>query len=79
MITLKNDFHNTETKVRLELGQTLTREQARRIRRRLCPDGCQCAQDALGQRSMEEVRELTLVGHEIDSDGTVEIVEYDII
>ena len=37
MITLKNNFHNTETKIRAQVGDTLTEIQAKRIERRLCP------------------------------------------
>jgi hypothetical protein len=79
MVTLKNDFHGTETKARLEIGQKLTRAQARRIRQRLCPkNGCQCAQDALGQRDIT-TRSLELVGLEVDNDGNVVIYKYDTI
>ena len=43
MITLTNDFHNTTTKIRAVVGDTLNELQVQRIKRRLCPySDCVC-------------------------------------
>lgn len=36
MITLKNNFHNTEVQVRTTEGKVLTKNQLRRIEKTLC-------------------------------------------
>ncbi len=48
-ILLKNDFHDTETRARIDIPLTARRLQA--IRSRLCGvRDCACAQDHLGTR-----------------------------
>ena len=50
MITLKNEFHNTETRVRAQIGDTLTGNQMSRAARNLCGfSDCVCGGEA-GQR-----------------------------
>ena len=50
MITLKNEFHDTETRVRAQIGDTLTGNQVRRAARKLCGlYDCVCGGEA-GQR-----------------------------
>ena len=50
MITLRNEFHNTETRVRAQIGDTLSANQADRAARNLCGlYGCVCGGEA-GQR-----------------------------
>ena len=50
MITLKNEFHNTETRLRAQIGDTLTVDQTRRAARKLCGFyDCVCGGEA-GQR-----------------------------
>lgn len=55
MITLKNSFHRTETRVRMTpsawgtlvddaiRGNPDAERKVKRIRRRLCPSGCTCS------------------------------------
>ncbi|MCP5020201.1 MAG: hypothetical protein GY930_00360 [bacterium] len=48
-LLLKNDFHDTETRTRIDIPLTARRLQA--IRSRLCGvRDCACAQDHLGTR-----------------------------
>ena len=50
MITLHNDYHNTQAVVRIEAGDTLSRRRVRSIRDRLCGSlDCACG-DTLGTR-----------------------------
>jgi len=43
MMTIKNTFHRTETKIRAKLGEQLTASQTRRASRKLCGvEGCAC-------------------------------------
>jgi hypothetical protein len=54
LITLRNDFHDTETRVRVKLegmgNPVITKSQARRARRALCGiDTCTCC-NAIGLR-----------------------------
>ena len=65
MITLRNDFHGTEARVKAEIGETLTPSQTRRVQRKLCPfSDCRCGvvrgrqYDETGRRfAVTEVRE----------------------
>ena len=53
MITLKNEFHDTETRVRAQIGDTLTENQVRRAARNLCGlYDCDCGGEA-GQRGSQ--------------------------
>ena len=57
MITLKNEFHNTETRVRAQIGDTLTVDQTRRAARNLCGiSDCLCGGEA-GQRGPQHTDE----------------------
>lgn len=50
---LSNDFHNSETSIRVLIGDRLTRDRVRRIKRRLCGvSGCTCG-DELGTRGRQ--------------------------
>ncbi len=43
MITIRNDFHNTEVRIRANIGEELTWSQIMRARRKLCGiAGCTC-------------------------------------
>jgi len=43
MITVRNDFHNTEARIRAEIGDALTSSQVIRCRHKLCGiEGCTC-------------------------------------
>lgn len=43
MITIRNEYHNTEVRVRASIGEVLTSGQVKRCRRALCGiDGCTC-------------------------------------
>ncbi|MCP5415267.1 MAG: hypothetical protein H6961_11755 [Chromatiaceae bacterium] len=58
MITLKNDFHNTEVRLQADIGDELTPAQIRRAKQALCGiDGCTCSGDA-GERGQQEGFEL---------------------
>ena len=53
--TLRNDFHNTEVRVRIG---TMSRRNARRVALTLCPSmdhGCSCGRDALNTRMPEPI------------------------
>ena len=70
MITLTNDFHNTEYNLRANLGDELSPSQIRRSRKALCGvSGCTCG-GPLGERGD------THYGEEIGyaPDGAVRIV-----
>ena len=57
MITLKNEFHNTETRVRAQIGDTLTGNQTYRAARNLCGiSDCVCGGEA-GQRGPQHTDE----------------------
>lgn len=46
MITLTNDFHDTETKIQIRRGNYLSPRRCRDIRNRLCGiSGCACGDD----------------------------------
>ena len=50
MIALRNNFHNTEVRLRASIGDTLTPAQLRRARRELCgTPTCVCGGEA-GER-----------------------------
>lgn len=43
MLTLTNDFHNTEVRIRANVGDTLSRRRWRDVQRKLCGvTGCAC-------------------------------------
>lgn len=55
MITLTNNFHNTEVKLRAKAGDILAPAQIRRCRQALCGiSGCTCGGN-LGERGRQEV------------------------
>ena len=55
MITLRNDFHNTEVRLRAKRGDRLTPSQIRRAWETLCGiPGCTCG-GPLGERGPQEV------------------------
>ena len=61
LVTLRNDFHNTEAKVRCESGERLSLTQVRRAWKALCGiESCTC-NDGLGTRGPQEV-DITPVG-----------------
>ena len=63
LVTLRNDFHNTEVRLRAKvrfmfLGGAqfveLSKPQTLRARRKLCPvKGCQCVQGPAGHRGLQ--------------------------
>lgn len=55
MITLQNDFHNTNTTLRCDLGSSLSKSQIRRARKNLCGiSECTCGGN-LGERGNQGV------------------------
>ena len=55
---IRNDFHNTEVRIRSTLGDELSTSQIARAKRALCGiDGCRCSGDA-GERGPQEGFEL---------------------
>lgn len=56
-ITIRNDFHHTETAVRVPCeGRCLTADQVRRVRNALCGvTGCKCG-GLLGERGPQQQR-----------------------
>jgi len=55
VITLKNDFHRSEVRLRAEEGEPFTDSQIRRARRTLCGvQGCVCG-GAMGERGPQDV------------------------
>ena len=70
MITLKNDFHNTECRIR---PGAKSRAQVRRIRRKLCPyPDCTCGGN-LGERGSQRQPDGRQIMIEPASDGGYEI------
>lgn len=58
MITIRNDFHGTEVRLRADIGGTLTTAQVRRAKARLCGiENCTCSGDA-GERGEQDGFEL---------------------
>ena len=60
VVTIRNDFHHTETRVRVPADGVLSRWQVRRVRRALCGMAdCKCGGD-LSERGPqdEEVEDL---------------------
>lgn len=56
MITLKNDYHGTEVRLRVGSDGRLTERQVKRVRKVLCGvDGCTCG-DNLGRRGPQDDR-----------------------
>lgn len=54
-ITLTNDFHGTEARVRVTNGR-ISADQAKRAARKLCRHGdCTCGQDVLNRRGVQPV------------------------
>ena len=55
MITLRNDFHNTEVNLMVGPGEEISQTQQQRAKRVLCGGtGCACS-NALGVRGPQEV------------------------
>lgn len=56
-ITLTNDFHGTEARVRVSLPSgRISAAQAKRAARKLCRhDDCTCGQDVLNRRGIQPV------------------------
>lgn len=54
-ITLKNDFHRTECRVRVaDIGQSLTKSQLYRVQKSLCGVAeCRCGGLSFNQRQIE--------------------------
>jgi len=73
MITLTNDWHNTSTQIRANVGDRLNETQVRRIERRLCPySDCVC-QPIRGKQDYD----LDPVGREYD--GNIERTIYRVV
>ena len=70
-ITLRNDFHNSETTVRVaSLPHTLTPSQVRRVRKALCGNrGCKCGDIRGGQHTRTDEGELVtlVVGYDYET------------
>ena len=62
-ITIINKFHNTETTLKAKSGTVLTAQQAKRIKKRLCPsESCCCSEvgSTQGQSEMINHHEIML-------------------
>lgn len=58
MITIRNDFHSTEIRLRADVGDELTPAQIKRAKNALCGiDGCTCSGDT-GERGKQDGFEL---------------------
>lgn len=56
MITLRNDFHDSEVRLRASVGDKLTKSQVKRSRRTLCPNpDCTCGGE-LGERGPQDLQ-----------------------
>ena len=65
MLTLRNDFHGTEARVRADYGETLSARQVARVRQTLCGiESCTCG-GLLSERGPQRVR----IGHTPDGTG----------
>ena len=54
MITLRNNFHNSSTRIRAKIGDLLDEAQVKRIGKRLCSSrGCGCSDDT-GTRGAQD-------------------------
>jgi hypothetical protein len=54
-ITIINDFHNTETRIRVGDDMSITKRQYQRARRALCGiQGCTCGGDRGGRYQLVE-------------------------
>jgi len=54
MITIRNDFHNTEVSIRANIGDELTESQIKRARNELCGiSGCTCG-GPIGERGHQD-------------------------
>lgn len=54
MITIRNDFHNTEVSIRANIGDELTESQIKRARNELCGiSGCTCG-GPVGERGLQD-------------------------
>ena len=63
MLTLRNDFHHTET--RMDETKPLTKRRVRDIRRRLCSDACVCG-NWLGCRGPQDPGVAELVDEAVE-------------
>lgn len=71
LVTLRNDFHNSEANV--HLGK-VSSSNAARIRRKLCGiEGCTCGQSALHTRGSQRQEDGRRVGIGENADGTVDL------
>ena len=67
MITLRNDFHNTEVRLRASVGDSLTKSQVTRSRRILCGiKGCKCG-GYLAERGPQEIPFTDLIDLAVES------------
>ena len=53
MLRVRNDFHHTETTLRVPNSNILTDSQVKACRRRLCTDTCTCG-GTLGERGTQD-------------------------
>lgn len=54
MITIRNDFHNTEVSICANIGDQLTESQTKRARNELCGiSGCTCG-GPIGERGPQD-------------------------
>lgn len=57
LVTLRNNFHRTEARVRIPPnGRPLALRTVRRVRRKLCCADCRCPDSDLGTRGPQTVK-----------------------
>jgi hypothetical protein len=67
-ITVRNDFHNTSTHIRVPADGRISPAVVRRVRRELCPgDECTCGQGPLLHRGEQD--DGWTVDYDFDRDG----------
>lgn len=65
IINIRNDFHNTQVRVRAEVGDTLSARVTARVQRELCGRVTCCCAGAIGrQDGFIVVRDYDSDGHE---------------
>lgn len=53
-VTITNDFHDTEARLRVRTNGRITASQIRRAARKLCPHSeCTCGRDVLNRRGQQ--------------------------
>ncbi len=63
MITIKNNFHNSEISLRANVGDELTARQIERSKRELCGmDGCTCG-GPVGNRGPQDGFSIEQIDH----------------